>query len=117
MDLEPGMNVEVINIKNIKGYNFFVDESKVTVGAVGIIKNITNVERGPTGWPEIHIEFKLGDLTITHNLYPENIKLTKKRQTFSLLFPKAKKISGKPSPVPYSEVFTNDDFLKPNEIK
>jgi len=86
--------VEVINLKNIRNHHFFVDENKVSIGAVGKIRHIYTSGRLGDEYPDLSIEFGTGDLIMQYDLYSENIKPTKKKQTFCLLFPKVKKVSG-----------------------
>ncbi len=84
-ELKEGMKVRIINLDNIRNYQFYKGEGDISIGAVGKIRSIYT--RLGDEHPELCIEFKRGDCQIQHSLYSENVTRTTKPITFPILFP------------------------------
>jgi len=84
-ELKIGMKVRIINLDNIRNYQFYNGEDDISIGAVGKIRNVyTNLN---DDYPELSIEFEKGDCQISYSLYTENVTRTTKPITFPILFP------------------------------
>lgn len=91
-ELKIGMKVRVINLDNIRNYQFYKGEDDISIGAVGKVRSVyTNLSED---YPELSIEFIKGDCQISHSLYSENVTRTTKPITFPILFPNVSEHDG-----------------------